>query len=159
MCPVTFFAFWRRVRWRVWRACRPSLEFSSGFWAVPDPYCTIPGRNRADQLFFVARQPDAFVSQRESQNVQNRPKSTEISQKLENLTFSQLEHSCNFVDRSGTLEAFSRRVLGTLRTELPCPSPLTAIFCEIKQFKSRVALECDEIPKHRVHQNIIPENT
>ena len=74
MCPVTFFAFCRQVRWRVWRGCRPSLDFSSGFWAVPDPYGTIPGRNRADQHFFIMRQADAFWTSQEFQNEQNRSK-------------------------------------------------------------------------------------
>ena len=78
VCAVTFFAIWRRVRRRVWRGCRPSLDFSSGFWAVPDPYYTIPGRNRADQLFFIVRQPDAFATPQEFQNGQNRPKSIKI---------------------------------------------------------------------------------
>ena len=74
VCAVTFFAFCRQVRWRVWRGCRPSLDFSSGFWAVPDPYDTIPGRNRARRLFFFMRQADAFVTPQEFQNEQNRSK-------------------------------------------------------------------------------------
>ena len=79
VCPVTFFAIWRRVRWRVWRGCRPSLDFSSGFWAVPDPYGTIPGRNRAVRHFFIMHQADAFATPQEFQNEQNRQKTIQIS--------------------------------------------------------------------------------
>ena len=74
MCAVTLFAIWRRVRWRVWRGCRPSLDFSPGFWAVPDPYGTFPGRNRAVPHFFIMRQADAFWTPREFPNEQNRSK-------------------------------------------------------------------------------------
>ena len=74
VCAVTFFAVWRQVRRQLWRWAPPTPELSSRFWAVPDPYYTIPGRNRAARHFFIINQADAFVSHRYFQNGQNRPK-------------------------------------------------------------------------------------
>ena len=53
---------------------QPSLVLSSGFWAFPDPYYTIPGRNRAARLFFSDFAADAFLTDIFFQNEQNRSK-------------------------------------------------------------------------------------
>ena len=50
------------------------MDFSPGFWAVPDLCGTIPGRNRARRLFFIMRQADAFARSQDCQNEQNQSK-------------------------------------------------------------------------------------
>ena len=114
VCAHVFFGLAPSSRTTLERVGQPNLVLSSRFWAFPDPYYTIPGRNRASQLFFIMKQAGTFLTDTLFQNEQNRTKKRYKSQKFD---FAKLEHAGDFENRCGLLETFSRWFPSILRVD------------------------------------------
>ena len=85
-------------------------------------------KSRGPTFFHHAPGPCFCKIARISKRAKSVKKTIQIPRNLKNITFSQLDHSCDFGDRSGTPETLSCRVLDTLRTELPYHLHLTMYF-------------------------------